>query len=487
MLEIENINESHLHLKNCELDLALNISEKFSFYAENYKFAPKYRSGTWDGKIRLFNKRKNLLPIGLEVDLLSYLNQNRIKFKNKIEKYKEINLSVEFINKFCNKLLKCDHELRDYQIAAIQQTLKYRKLILLSATGSGKSYILFIILNLLKYIDDDFKSLLVVPGSGLVEQMRDDFREYGENFCEYDKYIHRIYGGKEKETDKPVVISNWQSIMRLPSSYFAKYDCVIADECHGATAKQLSQIITNCSRASFKIGTTGSLKDTTMSKMLLKSLFSRVYTASKTKDLQKRKILAQLKIRNCILNYPESHKENCKKLNYVDEIDFIKNIDSRKKFICNLVKKATGNTLVLFRYIDYGKAIFEMLKKTNDRTYFIFGETAVEIREQVRKIAEKYDNVIIVASYRIFSQGVNIKRLHNLVFAESTKSIIRVVQSIGRTLRMHETKETAILYDIVDNLQWKSRKNYTLKHFFSRVKIYDSERFNYKTKTFKIG
>lgn len=485
-VEIEKLNESFLRV-NCGDDIALNLSEHFSFYTEGYKWSPKYKAGIWDGKIRLFQKRGRLLPIGLGNDLIVYFRQNGIDFENKIENTYGPNLSAKFIKKFCSELLKCEYEPRDYQISAIQQALKYKKIILLSATGSGKSYIAYILLNLLKYMNDDFRSLLVVPTSSLVYQMKEDFIEYGKNFCNMEDFIH-IIKGKEKNSNKPIIISTWQAIQshNISPVYFSQFNGIICDEVHGATASQLSKIVNNCVNASFKIGMTGSLKECTTSKMQLKALFSKVYSASSTKKLQKKKILSQLEIRNCVLNYPEKMRKECKKLNYVDEISYIRNIKSRKKIICNLVKKAKGNSLILFRSIEYGKEIFEMIKKTNVRTFYIFGGTNVEDRESARKIAEKYDNVIIVASVGVFSTGVNIKRLHNLFFVESIKSTISIIQSLGRVLRVHETKKKAILWDIVDDLQQGKRKNYVLKHFFQRIKIYNDQGFNYLTKTFKL-
>lgn len=350
------------------------------------------------------------------------------------------------------------------------------------------SFILFNIINLLKFMNENYKFLLIVPSISLVEQMKGDFIEYGENFCDYNDHIHTISSGKKKETEKSITISTWQSLQNIKDkSFFIQFDCVIADEAHGATATQLVKIMESATSAVFKIGTTGSLKNCQTSSIQLKSLFSRVFIASKTKQLQKAKILAKLKIRNCILDYKEEFKKYCSKLKYADEVDFIRSIEARKKFISRLVNKLKGNTLVLFKSIEYGNDLFDEIKIKNPDTYFVYGGTKVEDRENVRKIAEENDNVVIVASYQIFSQGINIKRLHNLVFGESVKSLIKVVQSIGRTLRIHPTKDYAYLYDICDNLSYGKRKNYVLKHFFERVRIYDDEGWSYKTRTFKFG
>ena len=92
----------------------------------------------------------------------------------------------------------------------------------------------------------------------------------------------------------------------------------------------------------------------------------------------------------------------------------------------------------------------------------------------------KESDAIIVASYGTFSTGVNIRNLHNIIFASPSKSRVRNLQSIGRGLRLGENKEQAVLFDVADDFRIGKFANFTLKHFAERVKIYDEEKFNYK-------
>jgi type I site-specific restriction endonuclease len=121
-----------------------------------------------------------------------------------------------------------------------------------------------------------------------------------------------------------------------------------------------------------------------------------------------------------------------------------------------------------------------MLQNNDRSVYWVSGEVSGEQREEIRKVVEKESNAIIVASFGTFSTGVNIKNLHNIIFASPSKSRIRNLQSIGRGLRKSNTKTSSTLYDIADNLSWKTKKNYTLLHFMERVKIYNEEKFEYK-------
>ena len=144
------------------------------------------------------------------------------------------------------------------------------------------------------------------------------------------------------------------------------------------------------------------------------------------------------------------------------------------------------NTLLLFRFVEkHGKLLYDMIKEQNDndnrKIFFVFGGTDTDTRERIRAIVEREENSIIVASYGVFSVGVNIRNLHNIIFASPSKSRIRNLQSIGRALRKSKQKEKATLYDVADNLSYKSKKNYTLDHFEERMKIYKEENFPVST------
>ena len=163
--------------------------------------------------------------------------------------------------------------------------------------------------------------------------------------------------------------------------------------------------------------------------------------------------------------------------------------EKRNNFIRDMALSLKGNTLVLFQFVDnHGKYLHSILEKKNPdrKIFFVHGGTDVETREQIRKITEKEKDAIIVASYGTFSTGISIRKLHNIIFASPSKSRIRVLQSIGRQLRKSDDKKTAHLYDIGDDLSWKSYKNHTLRHFIERIKIYKSEQFKVRQVNIKI-
>ena len=242
--------------------------------------------------------------------------------------------------------------------------------------------------------------------------------------------------------------------------------------------------MTGATNARYRIGTTGTLDGTKTHRLVLEGLFGTVRKVTTTKELMDAKHLAEFNIKCLLLRHGESICQAAKSFTYQQEIEYLVLNEARNKFIANLAVSLEGNTLVLFQYVDkHGKILHRLIsdKVGIDRTvFFVSGETEVEVREAIRGIVEKETNAIIVASFGTFSTGINIKNLHNIIFASPSKSRIRTLQSIGRGLRISDTKDAATLFDIADDMRWKSRENYTLKHFAERIRIYSEEKFKFK-------
>ena len=374
---------------------------------------------------------------------------------------------------------------RDYQIEALSCALAEGKRLLLSPTASGKSLIIYMLLRHYIDADPDKKILIIVPTTSLVEQMYADFDDYSRidlNFNAED-YCHRVYGGRSKESPLRCIISTWQSLHRMPASYFQDVGMVIGDEAHQFKAKSLTSILEKCVNAPFKIGTTGTLDGTQTHQLVLEGLFGPVYKVTTSKELMDKGSLAQMDISMLLLKYGEAYCKEVSKMKYQEEIDFIVNYGPRNNFITNLALDQTGNTLVLFNYVEkHGKPLYNLLKekiKGDRKLFYVSGETKVDDRENIRALTETQNDAIIVASLGTFSTGINIKRLHNLIFASPSKSQVRVLQSIGRGLRLSADGINTKVYDVTDDLQHKGKKNYTLNHAAERVKIYSRERFKF--------
>jgi len=304
------------------------------------------------------------------------------------------------------------------------------------------------------------------------------YKDFGDYGWDVGSFCHKIYAGKERETDSQVIITTWQSIYKLPRQYFSRFNVVVGDEAHQFKSKSLVSIMTKLCDAKYRYGFTGTLDGTQTHKWVLEGLFGPSYKIIRTDELMEKGYLASLDIKIVLLKHPPRKFET-----FEDEIQYLISHNQRNNFIKNLTLDLKGNTLVLFNRVEtHGKPLFELINTNakNRKVFFIHGGVDVEDREHVRAITEKEKNAIIIASYGTFSTGINIKNLHNVVFASPSKSRIRNLQSIGRVLRKGDKKTKATLYDIADDISHNQRKNYTLNHLIERVKIYSEENFNYE-------
>jgi len=455
------------------------LSDRFTFDVPGAKFMPQYRKKFWDGKIRLFNLVKKEIYVGLLDKVISFIEKSGYTYEFENSKFYgvpfEINefISREGVSDYMKSISA--HPPRDYQVDGVYSALYHNRKLLISPTASGKSLMIYSITRY--YTEKNLRTLIVVPTTSLVEQMYKDFADYG---WEVDSYCHKIYSGKERyDINKPVVITTWQSIYKEPVKWFDKFDVVIGDEAHQFKSKSLVDIMTKLLDCKYRFGFTGTLDGTQTHKWVLEGLFGPSYAITKTKELIDKGHLSTLDIKILLLKHPDKKFET-----YEEEIQYLISHDRRNKFIKNLVLDLKGNSLVLFNRVEsHGQILFDLInthKDSNRKAFFIHGGVDVDVREKVREITERENNAIIVASYGTFSTGINIRNLHNVIFASPSKSRIRNLQSIGRVLRKGEQKTKAILYDIADDTTKNNTKNYTLNHLIERVKIYSEENFNYE-------
>lgn len=481
-LVIEKVNDVLIKV-HCDADIAQELSEYFTFTVPGARFLPQVRKRHWDGKIRLFSTATHLIYNGLRlrVEIFARERNYEVDYIDQ-ENFLDNEYSIKEANEFIESL-KLTLAPRDYQVEAFTHAVRTNRCVLLSPTASGKSLIIYLISR--KTYTPGKKVLIIVPTTSLVHQMASDFQEYCE--IDHEQFCHKILSGAEKETNRPFVISTWQSIYKMPKMWFTQFNTVIGDEAHLFKAKSLSTIMTKLVDCKYRFGFTGTLDGTQTHKLVLEGLFGPVKRVTSTSTLIEQKHLADLKIKAIVLTYTDEEKKKAKGLSYHDEMDFIVRNDSRNRFLTNLALSLEGNTLILFQFVDkHGKVLYDLLKDSKQNLFFVSGEVDGDIREDIRQTVEQCDDSIIVASYGTFSTGVNIKNLHNIIFASPSKSRIRNLQSIGRGLRKSSTKSTATLYDIADDLSWKSTKNHTLLHFAERIKIYNEESFSYKIYNIKL-
>lgn len=475
-LIISKKNEVYLQIK-AEPHIYYELRDAFKFDVPNAKFSPAYKNRWWDGIIYLFNVNTQEIYVGLLDRIIQFCKDYKYTYEFNDNKFYGLpfemnqNISKEGVKDYLNSITK--YSARDYQIEGIYDALKNNRKVIVSPTGSGKSMMIYAITRY--YTSKNVNTLIIVPTTSLVSQLYKDFNDYG---WDSDKHCHVIYSGREKDSDKSVYISTWQSIYKMPTNYFEKFQCVIVDECHTAKAKSLTTTLSKLRDAKYRFGFTGTLDGIEVNKLVLEGLFGPSYKVIKTDELMQKGHLAKLDINILLLKHPAQQFNT-----FEDEVQYIINHEKRNKFIKNLALDLKGNTLILYSRVEtHGQPLYDLINNSKidkRQVFFVHGGVDTEDREKVREITEKENDAIIVASYGTFSTGINIKNLHNVIFASPSKSRIRNLQSIGRVLRKGEQKTKATLYDIADDISYKSRKNYTLNHLVERIKIYNEENFNY--------
>lgn len=498
-MNIKQINESIVKLNNVDQQLNLEIDNYFAKFVLNFLHVPAYKNGIWDGKEHFYNSKTKTLPLGLLDDLKSrfgkYIEEEEVFPK------KQIDLDFESFYRTLN--LKEGYEIRDYQQLGFELSFQEQKIILKAATGAGKSLIIWL---MTKYAREvlGMNFLIIVPQIMLVEQLYADFEDYG-GFKDGDivgrstaKKLTKTSAKKlgldfellkknddlNQDLNKDIVISTWQTLQHKDADYFERFDGIIMDEVHLLDGKTIQKIIQSCKNAFFRIGLTGTLKQDPKSDMMYKSIFHKTKLLITSRELIDRGFAAEVVINPVTLFYPTKPKYN----DFNEEVAYLRDNDERYEYILRLIKAINtkdhdNNTLVLFRSVTNG--FWEKLAKDCSEfakdVYVIHGSTKAVDREIARLEADKKNGIIIIASYDTFSTGVNIKRINYTIFAESYGSMIKVVQSIGRGMRLYNGKNKVQIIDINDKFRVK---NFTYKHYLERLKIY--EEFEYIVKPEKI-
>ena len=485
MMDLKIAKKNEVYLKVEAPDhVKYELADFFTFEVESAKFMQKtkrYRG--WDGKIRLFSPATGELYVGLVDYLTDWAKKNKYDYEIEEDEFfgrpDDVNdlITPVGVAGFV-KSLNLPVKVRDYQYQAIYECLRYNRRLLLSPTASGKSLMIYALVRYHTNIKRNV--LLVVPTTSLVEQMYKDFESYG---WKASSYCHRIYAGQEKYTNHQVVITTWQSIYKEPKKWFDRFDCVIGDEAHLFKAKSLSTLMGKLHDCKYRIGFTGTLDGANVNQLVLEGLFGRCSQVTSTNKLMKKGYVAKLKVKVLLLKHEEKLFEG-----YQDEIEYLVEHGGRNNYIKNLAIDLKGNTLILFNYVDkHGIPLFNLINSNTERpVYLVHGGVDTDDREDIRHLTETSDNAIIVASYGTFSTGINIKNLHNVIFASPSKSRIRNLQSIGRVLRKGDNKSKATLYDIADDISTDRGNNYTLNHLMERVKVYNEEKFDYEIIDLKL-
>ena len=498
IIRVSRKNETYIKIL-CDAGILYELKEYLTFEVPGAKFTPKYKAKMWDGKISLIDVRTGLMYAGLLGKLTKFCEDRSYILNIDDEVMPMVNVTPSDIFNFVKSLnIHSDGqplEPRDYQLAAIYFAIKNRRRTLLSPTASGKSLIIY---TIIRWILNETNGtiLLIVPNIGLVKQMYSDFVDYStHNDFDVAAYTQTISEGSSKVINSNIVISTWQSIYKQDQKWLNQFDAIICDEVHLAQANSIRGIMEKATDVYYRIGLTGTLSDAKTHEWVIEGLFGKVMRVATTSDLIEKGHIAGINIKCIIINYQDKEERKLiKDADYAGEIGYICNHEKRNNLIKKLVINQQGNTLVLYNYVDkHGQLLYDLISDelaVTDPTrkiFFIHGNVSGADRDSMRAIVEKEDNAIIVASYGTLSTGTNIKRLHNIIIASPTKSVIRLLQSIGRGLRKASGKDKLNWIDIVDDFSGGYKtKNFVFEHFIKRLQIYVDEKFEYKILKIKL-
>jgi len=490
-LQARKLNESYYRIDG-DTELKKQLNEFLKIKKPNAQFDKMVQRGLASPfyYFCIIHDNQLIIPSGLK---------NFVKHLVQFEEDKEL-YSLPEISEFLNNI-ELPFDLYQHQINAITDSLNTGRLFAVSATGSGKSAVVSLIAEFMRLKNK--KGLILVPSIDLVSQIHGDFLDY--KLTDLYNNTHLIGGDNtDKHLNADITVTTWQSAMKM-KHLMINIDYVIVDEGHRLNIdSQSADIVHQCLNAKLKIGLSGTLPEDPLTKM---SLFSCTGTPKKyitTNGLVKLGLATPVKINVLHLRYNREDNslfKHCK--DYQQHLTFIKEHQLRNTFIAKLSKKVskkTGTTVVMCSHVQHmkdifteifkelypdvvlenknitGKKSFEFQEKYN--IFYIAGATDSKNRKDTLSNLKEHNDAILVSNYAIFSTGLNIKSISNIVFASPMKSYTTISQSIGRAVRTHISKEVANIYDLVDDFSVRGGSGRFVKQYKHRLeKSYIPEEF----------
>lgn len=471
MTEFKTLNKKQAQIVS-DLNTLEIIRTNFSIsnpaYGRRNRFAPaRLYAITPSGKY----------DIGMTENILAFMDSNQIPYTL------DESLSDIIKNQFFNPLIKeYSLQYRDHQEKSIKKALTKGHGVVVIPTAGGKTLIMASIiesmrLNLNK---PNALALVIVPSLQLVTQTSKDFEDYGM------KNVTKWSGGYTPDENATTIVAGTQILLsdKTDLSILKDVDILLVDETHGLRRGNEINKIFSLIDTNYKFGFTGTMPSSPLDQWNIIGKIGPIVYEEKTKDLKKKKYISNFKI--IILdilhqNIPNFFRSTVNPAEaYNNEIEYIINNQRRNTIISKLASRLKNNTIIMVDRIDHGLNLEATLRNEceSDRPiYFIRGSTDIDERENIRKLMESRNDVVAIAVSKIFSTGINIPNLHNIVFASAGKAKIKIMQSIGRALRLHPTKTMATIFDIADNTK------YSKTHLSERIKLYESEKYIYEQKT----
>lgn len=503
MLYIYKRDNNYLELESDDTPLIDSIESHFTYR----KIAWENKNGSSNRKIydiSLLDDRSKL-PLGLYQSLIEFLKNKKISgfYVSKALKHKGKQIKKEDLKTIIKTWNLPDKfkTLRSYQLKAIQLAYNLKRATLISPTSSGKTIITYGICKLhLKNVTSKKRILIIVPRTQLVDQLYKDFEKYdinnSDNIAQYIKMVHSEYD-KIITDDHKIIVGTWQSFQNFTDdNFFESIKYLFVDEVHKSadeekqslSIKQIIQIVNKCSNAQYRIGLTGTIFNEDMEEILkrktIEGLYGQIRVITTSKYLQEKNYVAKVKIRGVIFDYGT---EPYTKLahNYNSELKYYRKFDDKINFMIKKMSKTNNNAIILFKTIAHGKRILKLMKaKLKDKTfYYIDGQVKNDIRLNVQTMLDKNNNSIVIGSYETFGEGISVDNIFHVFMAEDVKSRNRVIQAIGRGMRLYKDKDFVMVYDMIDKLMLlKGKYEYAsiaYRHRSARLSYYKDNNYDF--------
>lgn len=504
---VKKLNDTYMRVECLDSSIEMDVSDRFSFKIKNAKHDPRVRAGKWNGIKRLYNRQRKTLYVGLMFELLKFIKSRGYSYTVDKELLNRPSVALEDVKSVVNDFIMPHDrgkviEPYDYQYDAVHYMLNMNRSICLAATSAGKSLIIYLAARFYQLADEmeGKRIIIIVPSKMLVEQLYDDFDNYStfegskwnaKTFCQ------KVSGNYDKNIKKQIVITTWQSLKLMPTWVMESAGAIFVDEVHTVSGAVLTGLLERATTCNVRHGLTGTLNDMEVDQLAAQGLLGpakRIVTAREIIDSGR---ATEVEVYCTILDYDrDTKKRYWNGVNKISsekpaerfqfEVEFVNELKSRQTHLQKMISTMKGNTIVLFDRVEYGKLLYEDMKSRHEDTYLIVGDVKDDERESIKKMLEGKSGCIVYATSKIMSTGVSIKNLHNAVLASSSKAKIRILQTIGRLMRLHESKEKANIFDIVDRLDLDGKENYTLLHVEERVKMYASDKYKVNFFTFKL-
>lgn len=529
MITLNDKNESYIQLEIDNQDDFDKVMNFFTIKIPGAEFIPAVKMGLSSGTEKFITPRGEL-PFGLGDKLIKFCELENIEYQDNRTKLED-EISWESFLRFVD-LLDLPFKPYPHQLKGAFNIINKKRVIILSATGSGKSLLIGIVMRYLLF--KRRKTMLIVPTIDLVNQMYSDFAEYFDtkfmkvekqlleckdaiekeclkeelesiekrreltNYYRMDKSFARIFGGQDKHTNHLIKISTYQSLSisqdRVDPEYFEDVDALLVDECHKASSVSIQQILKYSDNASIRAGLTGSLGDNILDNLKIEGAIGSVEKIISMREMIDLGLATEIIIKPIFIQYSKEVRKDIKSMSYQEEDKFIRTYGPRAKFLAKLMYNIKDkNKMLIYKNIDCAEMILEELvkikapnrefklkdyRKQNDlKIYYSQGGTKSAERNNFRRYLEETNGCDLLGTTTIIATGVNIKNLSVTIFENIGKSSTLTIQGLGRGARLHKNKDKSIVFDIVDDARYYSRTgkeypNYKFKHWLERLDIY---------------